>query len=222
MILIYRLGLTFCILLSVCLSNTFAHQPDLSSTMLVENEQGEWILQVRAAITAFEMEVNYNYGENSFATPEEFQEIVINHVKDHIRLIVDGNTELMLTDGQVKLGHETSVYFSIENMPLDKTEITVTNATFENINRNQMALIFAAHGEQPIQTTLDASNSHNVSVARSSNYWAFDDAKSVSVSSYGFSSYILGGLTSIILLGFLFRKWRNANLEKELNAVKLN
>lgn len=30
------------------------HQPEISNTMLVEREDGTWVLQIRAALTAFD------------------------------------------------------------------------------------------------------------------------------------------------------------------------
>jgi len=37
-----------------------AHQADLSSTLLVEQGENAWILQIRASLTAFEYEIEHH------------------------------------------------------------------------------------------------------------------------------------------------------------------
>ena len=71
----------FLFLFTIAISNfLYAHQPDQSSTMLVEKGEGVWILQVRAALTAFEYEVHHTFGTESYKTPEEFNELVLTHL----------------------------------------------------------------------------------------------------------------------------------------------
>ena len=39
---------------ATCFCNKLqAHQPELSTTMLIEQPEGQWLLQVRSALTAF-------------------------------------------------------------------------------------------------------------------------------------------------------------------------
>lgn len=48
-----------------------AHQADISPTMLTQ-QNGRWIHQVSAALTAFQHEVKFHNGDNAFDTPEVF------------------------------------------------------------------------------------------------------------------------------------------------------
>lgn len=50
----------------------------------------------------------------------------------------DGPTS---TSGFVKLGHETNVVFKVIDLPENFNTITLINSTFQNIYRNQSALI---------------------------------------------------------------------------------
>lgn len=112
--------------------NTIEHQPDLSSTMLVEHEDGKWILQVRAALTAFEYEVNTHYGKDSYKTPEEFNALVIRHLSENISISFNANEVIELKNGQVKLGHETSAVFEVANVPkkFKKVKVLKTSEKF--------------------------------------------------------------------------------------------
>ena len=88
--LIILLGL-FCLPLS-----TYAHQPDLSSTILAEKGENEWILQIRAALTAFEYEVEARYGESAYTTPEEFRELVAKYLREELLVRFNGDQATVL------------------------------------------------------------------------------------------------------------------------------
>jgi hypothetical protein len=50
--------------------------PDLSSLMIYE-ENGKTFLVIKSSIAAFEGEVVYLYGKESYKTPQEFNELAI-------------------------------------------------------------------------------------------------------------------------------------------------
>jgi hypothetical protein len=52
----------------------YAHSPDLSSLMIYE-ENGKTFLVIKSSIAAFEGEVVYLYGKESYKTPQEFNEL---------------------------------------------------------------------------------------------------------------------------------------------------
>ncbi len=137
-----------------------AHQADLSSTMLVEQKDGSWIFQVRAALTAFEYEVNTHYGKDSFSTPEEFKELVIKHLKENIAVYFNEQDAAIFQHPYVKLGHETNVIFKIMNVPKTFNTISVKNSSFKNIHKNQSALIVLKEGFSKEQFILSGENNH--------------------------------------------------------------
>ncbi|WP_020538604.1 DUF6702 family protein [Lewinella cohaerens] len=137
-----------------------AHQPDLSSTILVEQGENQWILQIRASLTAFEYEVEKHFGESSYASPEEFQALVIKHVQENTSILFNGTNAAVLQNGQVKLGHETSVSFEVKSTPEDFQSLAVKNSSFSDISRNQGALIVLKEGFAKDQFILNNSNEH--------------------------------------------------------------
>lgn len=118
-----------------------AHQPDLSSTILSEQGEDKWVLQIRGALTGFEYEIHQNFGKDSYATPEEFQELVIKHVKDNVSILFDESNNVVLKNGLVRLGHETNVIFEVKGVPGNFEEVKFKNSSFKDISRNQSALI---------------------------------------------------------------------------------
>jgi hypothetical protein len=142
-----------------------AHQPDISTTMLVEQEDGSWVLQVRASLTAFEYEVHTKYGKDSYKTPEEFNELVIRHVTESISITFGENNAAELDHAFVKLGHETNVVFKAIGIPETITTMSVTNGSFKNIHGNQSALIIIKTGFEKKQFILSDTNEHTAKLS---------------------------------------------------------
>jgi len=140
--------------------HSFAHQPDLSSTMLVEVEKGKWILQVRSSLTAFEQEVHHHFGYESYSSPEEFQELVVDHLRENIRVHFGEGKAALLAEGKVRLGHETSVVFELSGVPDDFCALTVQNSSFKDIHHNQGALVVLKLDFQKQQFMLNNANGH--------------------------------------------------------------
>lgn len=181
--LILLLGL-FCLPLSA-----YAHQPDISSTILAEKEEGQWVLQIRAALTAFDYEVEARFGKSAYATPEEFREIVLGYLREELLVRFNGNKVAELKDGAVQLGHETTVTFQLTDVPADVNAVTVSNHGFSHIRNNQSALYVAKEGFKRKQFMLNADNGHSAALTASEESFVLDT-----------SSELVGYLLPILLL----------------------
>lgn len=167
----FRWIILFCLLLGYEVA--YAHQPDLSSTMLVEQADNEWVLQVRSALTAFQYEVKYHFGDSAYATPKEFQDLVLELVKENI-LIKFNDANIRLDSGIVRLGHETNVVFKVSGTPKDIETLFVKNGTFSHVSRNQSALILLKKGFQKEQFILNFKNEHTVKLIATDDKFILD------------------------------------------------
>lgn len=190
-----------------------AHQPDLSSTILSEQGENKWVLQVRAALTCYEYEIHQHYGEGSYTTPEEFQELVIQHVKENISIHFNESDNIVLKNGIVKLGHETNAVFEVEGVPENIRTVKFKNSSFKDISRNQSALIILKTDFKQKQFVLDNSNQHTV-------HFAVKDSQLVSLTSTSGTNKAMAipsRYSGIILVGFLgffiFLKYRTSKIE---------
>ena len=111
-----------------------AHQPDLSSIILSEQGEQNWVLQVRSALTAFEYAIEDHYGAGSYTTPEEFQQLVVNFIRERISIRFNDTDAAELQNGMVKLGHETNVIFQLVGTPEAIRSLAVEHNSFSNIN----------------------------------------------------------------------------------------
>lgn len=138
---------------------TMAHQPDVSSTMLVEQSPDKWVLQVRSALSALEYEIRFTYGENAYSTSEEFQALVVDYMQKNISVAFDGQ-RVDLLNGYAKLGHESSVVFEIYDAPKSLNIIEVRNSAFKDISKNQSALMVFKKDVAKEQFVLNVANKH--------------------------------------------------------------
>lgn len=152
------------VLLSVwCISHSLkAHQPDLSSIILAEQGENNWVLQIRSALTAFEYVVEEHYGKSSYATPEEFQELVVEYIRHNITIQFNEGSTAILQKGMVKLGHETNVVFQLGGIPEIIHSLVIENKSFQHIPRSKSALIVYKEGYSKDQFTLKQENGHSI------------------------------------------------------------
>jgi hypothetical protein len=143
---------------------SFAHDPNTSTTMLVEKENNVWVLQISASLTAFQQEINTHYSETPYKTPEEFRYMVLEHVKSNLHITYNGNEDIRFGKGIVKLGHETTVVFEVFGTPLDIKSAVITNTVFEDIHKSQSALILLKEGFSKKHFMLNDANNYTLAL----------------------------------------------------------
>ncbi|MEB8329040.1 hypothetical protein OO009_06700 [Flavobacteriaceae bacterium KMM 6897] len=141
-----------------------AHQADVSTTMLVEQENNSWVLQISASLTAFQHEIRTHYADTPYKTPEEFQKMVLEHITNNLQISFNDGTPISLSSGIVKLGHETKVVFEVFDIPSEINSVLVKNSAFKDIHRNQSALMLFKKGFSKKHFVLNDSNNHTLAL----------------------------------------------------------
>ena len=154
------------ILLSITTAN--AHQPDISSVTLIEQESGQWTMQINASMTAFQYEVWNAYGKDSYATPAEFNQLLLSHLREKIELKVNGGA-VILGDGFVKLGHATAVVFNLSEIPKLIEDVSLANFGFKTIHHSQSVFSIVKEGLDNSQFVLSEANDYQLNVKMKDN-----------------------------------------------------
>lgn len=175
-----------------------AHQPDVSSTVLSKQADGSWILQVKAALTAFEYEVETHNGKDSYDTPQAFQQLVIQHLQKHISIKINGK-KAILQDGEVQLGHETNALFRLSEVPTTTDKFEVANSSFSDIHHNQSALVIIQEGLVQQQFILNAKNKHTMELSVVGSQLV---PITKAASSTPFYSLLFGGVFVLLLVSY--------------------
>jgi hypothetical protein len=159
-----RLRVRIALYLSLVLYSfaSLEHQPELSTTMLIERDNGTWVLQIRSSLTAFEYEIQQSFGKDSFKTAEEFNALLLKHLMKNIAIEVNGVKGVSLQKGAVKLGHESVVKFEVSGIPKDINKLVFTNSSFKDIHENQSAFLVLKKGFSNKRFVLNNGNSHTV------------------------------------------------------------
>lgn len=178
-----------------------AHQTNISTTMLVEKENNTWVLQISASLTAFQQEIKLHYANTPYKTPEEFKQMVLEHLKKNISFVFNDAAALQLTDGFVQLGHETKVVFKVDGIPTEQHKLLVINTAFKDIYKSKSALIVLKKGYAKERFVLNEENKHTLALKAKDNKFVVSTTQEASILSYQNLFVIL----CIIGIGFLIK-----------------
>lgn len=191
-----------------------AHQPDISSTVLMERNNGQWILQVSGALTAFEYAVKKNFPEQDYKSPEEFEEMVVDHLEKNISVSFNGGEVIALKNVQVRLGHETNVYFELTDVPKTIYSASIKNESFKDIHRNQSALIIVKDGFSQEQFVLNNGNDHSIAMVANGTKFELDKGSGVVRSVMNISIFSTLLLITMVALFMLYGRMKNDHKRK--------
>lgn len=175
-----------------------AHQTEISSTMLVEQDNNKWVLQIRSALTAFDQTIKAAYPP--YESAEAFQAIVLQHLKDNLQIKFNDQAQVTLQNGVVKLGHETSVVFEVVGVPENIESVFVKNSSFKTINRSQGALLIFKKGFEQKQFTLNSKNDYGLQLQAANNQFRPVNPTLATDTNY---AYMMGVVFVLIGLGLL-------------------
>lgn len=196
------------ILVVMSMGFAFAHNPSNSTTLLIEGKkEGTWMLQIRASLTAFEQEVHTRYTKDSYKTPEEFKELVLQLFSEDLNISIN-NLPVTVANGQVKLGHETVVVYQFKGIePFDV--LTIKNKAFKNVHNSKNVLFVLKNGIDKNKFTLNKKNNFQVDLKIENNKLV--EITEINKAEIGSNSLMLLIIIALLALGgFLFYK-KNTN-----------
>ncbi len=193
----------------LCFKAVSAHTPDLASLMIY-NQNGKSILVIKSALTAFEGEVDYIFGKDAYKTPEEFNQLVIQHFQKNCFVIANGDT-LKFSNIQVQLGHETNLFAELDNMPETISTFQVSNTVFADMPNNLCEVILALDGFPQKQYVLSNANNHEAKLTVEGNQWVVDENPEAFDLAPGLLMGLAGlSIAAILGLAILRRKYKLA------------
>lgn len=186
--------------LTICVS-AHAHQPTSSTTMLVEKENNSWVLQISASLTAFQQEIKTHFAETPYKTPEEFQQMVLDHIKNNFDMTFNETQVITLSHGIVKLGHETKVVFEVIGVPSEIQSVFVKNSAFKDIHNSKSALVILKEGFKKEHFVLNGDNNHSLKLLTNQNKFVLETRNQASF----LSSKMLFVMLGILAIAFMVK-----------------
>ncbi|NNE78111.1 MAG: hypothetical protein HKN31_13695 [Pricia sp.] len=184
-----------------------AHNADSSTTMLVEKDDGTWVLQISASLTAFQHEIRTHFSETPYKTPEEFQQMVVEHLQNNLQFNFDGQ-DITFGKGIVKLGHETKVVFEVFGIPSKINSVTVKNSAFEDIYKNQGALLLFKKGFSKEKFVLNSANVHTLNLEANGDKFVEVSQNKASILSSRTAMFIGFGIVWVLSMFGIFKLFK--------------
>ena len=186
----------------------FAHSPDLSSMMIYE-QNGKYFLAIKSSLTAFEGEIDYHFKENAYKTPEDFQQLVSKHFQKNCLLIIN-NDIIKFINPTVVLGHETTVFAELLNVPDKFNSLYVRNTVFKDMPNNMCELILTLKGLPQKQYILTNENKQEVKLRVENDNWEVEETNA---SFFKSSNLLLWSLLFLsVLVVVAIAVWRKKNI----------
>lgn len=179
-------------------SVSFAHQTETSTIILAEKQNDVWVLQINASLTAFQQEIRQAYASTPYKTPEEFREMVLNHIAQNLNLSFNEKENYAFTDGKVQLGHETKVLFTLTNVPSNLETIELTNGIFKNIHNSKSALLIFKEEFKKTKFVLNKNNDYSISLSVTKDEFIDINIQKASLGQVSFL-FILGIVIAVAL-----------------------
>lgn len=151
-----------------------AHQPDLSTLMIYEQNE-KYILLIKSSLTGFEGEVKYHNKENTYKTLEEFNELLKKYFEKNCFVIINGDS-IKFNNVQIQLGHETTLFAELTNVPKQINTFYAGCSMFKDMYNNKCELIVTTKDVPQKQYILNSDNNHEVKLKVENGKWVVEKA----------------------------------------------
>ncbi|MFD1551547.1 hypothetical protein DNU06_03415 [Putridiphycobacter roseus] len=156
-----------------------AHSPNISSTIIAQQEDQKWILQIVTSMRAFQTIFKNNLGENAYSSIEEFKKLVLSHLKNNIKIVCDDQKVINISNGKISLGHEMKVAYPLINMPNDFRKIQVSNKSFTQFHNSKSTLIILKNGVISKPLELNKNNDFQLNLKIKNNKLMVNESNSI-------------------------------------------
>ena len=163
--------LTFILFVLISVASC-THQHKLSTVVVSKTTDGKYVMQVTSSLTAFEGEVDYLYGKNSYKTPDEFSDLVIGHFRKNVSFFINDRA-VQFVNPEVLLGHETKLVVEVQGMPRNINTIDLKNTMFKDMSLNQSVVMLVGQEFPNQQYILDNNNSQQIQLASKNGKWNY-------------------------------------------------
>lgn len=146
------------VILLVLLNSATAHNPQVSSISIVQNENKKWTVLVTAPLNTCQLAIQESFPNIILDSinPYKLQQLILNLIKNNIILNDDKNFKLI--NDKILLAHETLVYFEIQNDQIKFIPNKVEFKAFSKLRDHFTVLKIVSYGQKEINFILNSEN----------------------------------------------------------------
>ena len=122
-----------CLILLILLgNNASAHNPQVSTISIIQNENNKWSVFITAPLYTCQSTIHENYPNIKIDSSNVFEthKLVLKLVNENLMINKDSNVKLI--NGKIQLAHETTLYFDIQS---DKAEFNPSELSFKAFSK---------------------------------------------------------------------------------------
>jgi len=137
---------------------------------MIYEQNGKNILLIKSSLTSFEGEVQLNNKKDAYKTPEEFIELTKEYFEKNCLIVLNGDT-IKYDSIQVQLGHETTLFAELKDVPQKIETFFISFTMFKDMHNNKCELIMTAQGLPQLQHILNNDNQHQILYSVKDGKW---------------------------------------------------
>jgi hypothetical protein len=149
------------ILLLLLVNSASAHNPQVSTISIIQNENKKWAVFITAPLYTCQSAIHENYPSLKIDTLNAFetQKLILNLVKTSF--IINGDNTVKLINDKIQLAHETILYFDIQSNNNDFSPLTINFSAFSKLINHFTLLKIVPNKGKEISFILNSDNEFN-------------------------------------------------------------
>jgi sterol desaturase/sphingolipid hydroxylase (fatty acid hydroxylase superfamily) len=149
------------ILLLLLVNSASAHNPQVSTISIIQNEHKKWFVFITAPLYTCQTAIHENYPSLKIDTLNAFetQKLILNLVKTSF--IINGDNTVKLINDKIQLAHETTLYFDIQSDKPNFSPSVVSFSAFSKLTNHFTLLKIVPNKGKEISYILNSDNEFN-------------------------------------------------------------
>ncbi|MFY8165428.1 MAG: hypothetical protein ACOVJ8_02480 [Sediminibacterium sp.] len=149
------------ILLLLLVNSASAHNPQVSTISIIQNENNKWSVFITAPLYTCQSAIQENYPSLKIDTLNalETQKLILNLVKTSF--IINGDNNVKLINDKIQLAHETTLYFDIQSDKPNFSPSVVSFSAFSKLTNHFTLLKIVPNKGKEISYILNSDNGFN-------------------------------------------------------------
>lgn len=150
-----------------------AHNAQISTLSVVQNEDKKWRLIVSSGLSAFEFELRNKFPTLDLNTLKlnDFQKLFLANIKENISIEANGGNAIELINGSIKIGHQTDARFDLSGMPDELEEFSISNQSFSTLTDHHYVINIITKKGSSQNFVLEKNNNFELALASENDTW---------------------------------------------------
>ena len=148
----------YIIILFLLVNTASAHNPQVSTISIIQNENNKWSVFVTAPLYSCQLAIHKNYPNLKIDSIDalQMQKLILDLVKNN--LMINGDNKVKLIYEKIQLAHETTIYFEVNNTVQNFIPFAINFSAFSKLKNHFTLLKIVPNNDKQINYILNSDN----------------------------------------------------------------